>query len=150
MARQPWRVILLAVVVMLGGVGPALGFPTYFTPNCGGCHANDSATCIGCHHHGGAGGSPGTATTSSPAVTLTLSASDAGSGVAQMRFSDDGVTFGNWVSYAAGFSWRLTSGSGIKTISVQFRDRAGNVSATYRDSINYQPPAGTRHWPAYR
>jgi hypothetical protein len=35
--------------------------------------------------------------------------------------------------------WRLTRGEGKKTVYVQYKDRTGNVSATTKDTINYQP-----------
>jgi hypothetical protein len=57
------RVILLVTVGTVIGIGSAMGRSGYFSANCASCHTNDSETCIGCHHHGGAGGSPGTATT---------------------------------------------------------------------------------------
>ena len=37
--------------------------------------------------------------TNSAATTLTLSASDAGSGLVDMRLSDDGVNYGLWVPF---------------------------------------------------
>lgn len=72
--------------------------------------------------------------TSSTAVTLTLSADDQGSGVSKMRFSNDGSTWSNWVTLAATRSWTLTSGDGMKHVSAQFNDVAGNIS-TFADSI---------------
>ena len=63
--------------------------------------------------------------TNTTGVTLTLLATDAGSGVSQMRFSNDGSTWSSWEPYATSKSWSLESGSGVKNVLVQFRDNAG-------------------------
>ena len=78
------------------------------------------------------------------AVMLTLSASDTGgSGLSQMRFSNDGVTFSAWETYATSKSWTLASGDGVKTVYVQFRDNANNVSTSYSDDIALDGTAPT-------
>ena len=79
----------------------------------------------------------GAASTNSQSVILTLSATDTTSGVAYMRFSADGITWSAWEPYATGKSWTLTSGSGSKTVYVQFVDTAGNISMTSSDTIEY-------------
>ncbi len=71
----------------------------------------------------------------STSVALTLSASDTGSGIDQMRFSNNGTSWSGWEPYAPGKSWTLTSGDGPKTVYVQYRDIAENVSSTYSDGI---------------
>ncbi|MCL4786898.1 MAG: DNRLRE domain-containing protein [Verrucomicrobia bacterium] len=79
-----------------------------------------------------------------------LSASDTHSGVNQMRFSNDGGTWSDWESFAASKSnWDLSayggnSAPGTKTVFVQYRDSAGNVSATSADSIELLGPPATR------
>ena len=79
--------------------------------------------------------------TNSTSVTLTLSASDPnidgypGSGVNQMRFKNDGGSWSSWQSYGTTKSWTMVSGSGYKTVWVQFSDNLGNISA-YSDTIN--------------
>jgi len=70
----------------------------------------------------------------SAAVTLGQSASDpngaSGSGVSQMRFSNNGgSTWSGWESYAATKAWTLLSGDGDKSVSIQVRDAAGNVAS---------------------
>lgn len=75
---------------------------------------------------------------STTAVTLTLSAQDAGSGMgtgAQMQFSSNNSTWTAAESYAGSKSWTLNSGDGTKTVYVKFKDAAGNWSAAYSDSI---------------
>jgi hypothetical protein len=62
----------------------------------------------------------GAATTDQAAVTLSLTATDNASGVAQMRFSNDGTTFGMPVAFAATAPWTLASGNGTKTVHAQF------------------------------
>ncbi len=69
------------------------------------------------------------------AVTLNLSAQDAGSGVSQMQFSNDGL---NW-SVAEVFStvknWVLAAGEGLKTVFVKFMDAMGNWSQAISSQI---------------
>ncbi len=62
-------------------------------------------------------------------VTLTLSGDDGtGSGVADMQFSNDNAAWSGWEAYAASKAWDLATGDGVKTVYVQFRDAAGNIS----------------------
>ncbi|OGH91365.1 MAG: hypothetical protein A2534_03750 [Candidatus Magasanikbacteria bacterium RIFOXYD2_FULL_39_9] len=78
----------------------------------------------------------GATTTTLVTTTLTLSATDNASGVAQMRFSNDGVNFSAPVQYVTSASWTLASGNGLKTVYVQYRDGAGNwSSAVIADTI---------------
>lgn len=64
------------------------------------------------------GGAP---TTGSPAVILTINASDA-DGVTKMRFSNDGVNYSADEPYAPGKAWELAPGDGVKTVYVRFTD----------------------------
>jgi len=69
-------------------------------------------------------------------VVLTLSASDTGgSGVSQMQFSYDGVTFGAAIAYNTTTLYTLPSGDGLKFVYVRYVDGAGNVSLVYSDGI---------------
>ncbi len=76
-------------------------------------------------------------------VTLRLSASDALSGVASMRFSSDGKTWGPWKTYtSAPMTHDLStlggnSSPGAKNVFSMVRDRAGNTSNTRLESILY-------------
>jgi hypothetical protein len=84
----------------------------------------------------------GAASTASRSVTLRLSASDPSpaSGVAYMRFRNGGTTtWSSWLAYSTSKSWRLTAGAGTKTVYVQYKDRAGNVSAAASDTIRFRP-----------
>ena len=84
--------------------------------------------------------------TNTTAVTLELSASDAGSGVADMRFSNDGLTWSGWEPYAASKAWTLASGDGLKTVYAQYRDHTNNVSTgpiTDNITLDTIPPTGT-------
>jgi hypothetical protein len=76
-------------------------------------------------------------------VTLTLSASDPSpaSGVTQMRLSNtqSGLASASWEAYATRRSWTLSSGTGTKTVYVQYRDAAANISAAAQDTIQYKP-----------
>jgi WD40 repeat protein len=84
----------------------------------------------------------GAATTGSTIVTLKIQANDNLSGVAQMRFSNDGRTWSDWESFSSTRSnWDLAryGGSvnqrGPKTVYAQLQDRAGNVSQTFSATI---------------
>lgn len=86
----------------------------------------------------------GAASTNSPLVTLTLSASDTGgSGLSQMRFSNDNTTWGSWQAYGTPRSWMLSSGNGTKTVYAQYCDAAGNVSTLYSDTISMTSTSST-------
>jgi hypothetical protein len=77
----------------------------------------------------------GAAYTNTTSVTLTLSASDATSGVAQMCLSNTG-TCTSWETYATSKAWTLTSGDGTKTVYVWYKDGAGNANTSaYSDTI---------------
>jgi len=81
--------------------------------------------------------------TESTSVNLALSAGDAGSGMAEMRFSNNGTSWSNWESYGTSKAWTLATGDGVKTVSVQFRDNAGNVSQAATDTITLDTTAPT-------
>ncbi len=69
-------------------------------------------------------------------MSLSLSATDTGSGVGEMRFSNAAGEWSSWVPYAATRSgWYLPDGDGVKTVYAQFRDKTGNTSATASDTI---------------
>ncbi|OLS14049.1 MAG: 5'-nucleotidase [Promethearchaeota archaeon CR_4] len=61
----------------------------------------------------------GAAETAIPAVTLTLSASNA----TEMRFSNDGITYSAWEAYNTTKIWTLESGAGVKTVYFKARNR---------------------------
>ena len=87
----------------------------------------------------------GTAWTNSTTTTLTLSATDGGSGVSQMRFSNDNTGWSTWETYGTSKTWAMTAGAGTKTVYVQFRDVAGNASGSFSDTIGVEltPPVTT-------
>ncbi|MCD6506399.1 PQQ-binding-like beta-propeller repeat protein [Candidatus Poribacteria bacterium] len=80
----------------------------------------------------------GAETANSAPVTLTLSASDAISGMgegAQMRFSNDGDTWSTPEPFSTTKQWTLSSGDGTKTVYVKYKDVAGNWSDAFSDTI---------------
>ena len=86
----------------------------------------------------------GETTTSSKLVAVTLTSSDgAGSGVTEMRFSEDKLTWLNWENVLPTKNWSFTGSSGLKNLYVQFRDAAGNVSVANMASITYQESSGS-------
>jgi hypothetical protein len=85
--------------------------------------------------------------TSSAIVTLTTSTQDGqGSGVAQMRFRNEGDSWSTWITYTTSpTSWTLQNGDGNKRVYAQFKDKAGNTSPETYDEIilDTEPPTTT-------
>jgi len=72
----------------------------------------------------------------STSMTLTLNASDATSGVDQIRYSNDGVWDTEpWETYSLTKAWTLTVGDGTKKVYFQIKDNSGLMSITYSDTI---------------
>ncbi|HEY5539839.1 MAG TPA: cytochrome c3 family protein, partial [Coriobacteriia bacterium] len=93
----------------------------------------------------------GSAATSQTAVTLALFAADSGSGLHQMRFSNDNSTWSDWQAYSTSASWTLATGDGAKTVYAQFKDNADNVTSTaisHTIVLDTQGPAVTIGSPA--
>ncbi len=69
--------------------------------------------------------------------------SDGESGVSEMRFSNDNAAWSDWEAVANSKGWNLlsdaggTAGDGTKSVYVQIRDLAGNVSDAASDGIYY-------------
>jgi chitodextrinase len=80
--------------------------------------------------------------TKSATVTLSLAATDVGSSVTEMRFSNGG-TYSLPESFAVTKSWTLSAGNGGKTVSVQFKDASGAWSQGLSDTITYDSIAPT-------
>lgn len=81
--------------------------------------------------------------TDSLQVMLSLSAVDFESGMgqgAQMCFSNDGVTWSTPEAYQVTKTWLLSSGEGVKTVYVKFKDASGNWMVNpVSDTIAYIP-----------
>ena len=78
----------------------------------------------------------GSADTGVTGVMLSLSYADAGSGVSQVRLSNDGTWDTEpWETPAAVRGWTLPSGDGTKTVYFQIRDNGGLISSTSSDTI---------------
>jgi len=73
--------------------------------------------------------------TNSSSVNITLSANDALSGVAHMRFSNDSISWTDWKTYSSNIGWQLTEDEGEKEVYAQLRDNAGLISETYFATI---------------
>jgi hypothetical protein len=88
----------------------------------------------------------GVAYTNNKTVSLTLTASDATSGLSQMRLSTDGVfDTEQWENYTNSKFLSLTGGDETKTVYVQFKDKAGLESSSLSDTIllDTTPPTGS-------
>jgi len=81
----------------------------------------------------------GAAVVTQTQVALTLAASDA-HGVTHIRLRNGTAAWSAWEPFAESRTWTLPVQEGERVVYVQFRDPAGNVSATYSDPIVYQFP----------
>jgi len=87
----------------------------------------------------------GASTTYSLIVTLQVQAHDSLSGVSEMRFSNDGRTWSGWEPFKeTRNNWDLSRfggnpNKGSKTVWGQVKDRAGNISRSFKASINFIP-----------
>ncbi len=84
-------------------------------------------------------------------VTLSISAQDEGSGAYQMRLSNDGRSWTEWEPLREKRLWDLTDPAyggnpdlGTKTVYLQLRDRAGNVSDPIAAQIELVQPKEVR------
>jgi hypothetical protein len=86
----------------------------------------------------------GAAGTASRNVTLTLAATDAGTGVTQARISNTAdFAAATVVPFATSVPWTLPAGDGTKTVYVRFLDALGNQSGTVTDTITLDQTAPT-------
>jgi len=81
-----------------------------------------------------AGGDPFTLSRNLP---LTISATDTASGVDAMRFREPGssASWGEWIAYSTSHVYTVRQSDGAKTVEVQVRDRAGNLSVDTSNSV---------------
>lgn len=79
----------------------------------------------------------GDAGTVSRDVTLSLTYSDAASGVDKCRYSNDATFPDKWEACSNTKSWKLTKDYGTKTVYYQVRDNAGKTK-DLSDSIDYK------------
>ncbi|MBI5528502.1 MAG: carboxypeptidase regulatory-like domain-containing protein, partial [Deltaproteobacteria bacterium] len=80
--------------------------------------------------------------TAGTAASATLSAS----GASKVRFTGDisavaGGAVGEWMDIASPQGFTFTTGDGLKTVSAQFKDDAGNVTAPATDSVTLDQTA---------
>ncbi len=77
-------------------------------------------------------------------VRVDLPLQGAAAQVTEMRLSSDGIAWGVWQPYVTPVLYTLAAGDGPKSVYVQFRDAAGNVSPGYsaRVEVVTAPPLG--------
>jgi hypothetical protein len=78
--------------------------------------------------------------TDSTKVTLSLNAIDETSGVYQMCFSMDSITWSDWEDYSNSTTYNLTARSGEITIYYRVKDKAGNIANPTIDTITFNEP----------
>jgi hypothetical protein len=71
----------------------------------------------------------GAATTTTPSVTLALTATSFNGNITQMRFSSDNLNWTGWEPYAPSKAWTLSSDGGLKSVYAQYQDDTGAVSS---------------------
>jgi hypothetical protein len=77
--------------------------------------------------------------TTSHLVALSLNYSDSGSGVYEVRYSNDGVwDTETWEAPLNSKSWNLGLEEGLRTVYYQIKDHAGRIT-TLHDNITYKP-----------
>lgn len=76
----------------------------------------------------------GAAYSKTAALTISVAASDGGSGLAKVALSNDGT---NWTTrtYGASQSWTLPATNGTRRVYAKWQDKAGNWSAAKSDTI---------------
>lgn len=87
----------------------------------------------------------GSAMTASRHVSLELSATDAGSGVSGVAVSNGPLTCASaaYEPFTPTRAWTLTAGDGEKTVTVCFRDAAGNSASAFAQTVlDTTPPSG--------
>ena len=85
----------------------------------------------------------GAATTTTTSVTLTLTYTDSGSGVYQVRYGNSGQPWSAWEAPSVTKAWTLTSGAGLKTVYYQIKDNAG-LTSIYSDDITLTSTFGLK------
>jgi hypothetical protein len=83
--------------------------------------------------------------TNSTTITLTIYASDTGSGESQMWFSLDGVQWSNWEQYSNDKVLDLPSDDGEKIVYLRISDKANNTAEPVCEKIilDTEPPIGS-------
>lgn len=138
-------VVLFALVLAWSGVGAEFGqtplaYAHPAVPSVGAQAADHAAPRITSFQI-----EQGAATTRTAQVTLTVQASDAGSGLTGLGISNDGVIWSSWLPYSESAQWMLPPGAaGPRTVYARVRDGAGNVSAAARASIVLDPSGAGR------
>ncbi len=83
----------------------------------------------------------GASTVTSSEITLSLTGYDAGSGVDQMRFSADGGTgWSGWETFSTVAPFTLSAGNGTRQVQCQLKDKSGQISEVFTDSIVVEIP----------
>ncbi|MHA2186549.1 MAG: hypothetical protein ACXAAI_16285, partial [Promethearchaeota archaeon] len=78
-------------------------------------------------------------------ITLTLTSNDATSGIDQVRYSNDGISWTTWETPSVNKLWTLSTGDGIsKTVYYEIRDNAGlTYQATDTIGLDTADPTGS-------
>jgi len=77
----------------------------------------------------------GAAATNGPSIDVRVAAYDAVSGLARMRFSQDGTTWTDWSAFSGSVKLELVLGDGSRTVYCQVGDAVGNAAAPAQATI---------------
>jgi hypothetical protein len=85
----------------------------------------------------------GAAVTAVPAVKLFNTFTETGSGVSQYRVADTSgdLATATWIAFVNPADYTLPAGDGVKTVWIQLKDTAGNLSAAFSDTITLDSTA---------
>lgn len=84
--------------------------------------------------------------TAAATITVTMSLTDACTPIQARLSNDGGATWGTWVTYDPlnpTVAWALTTGDGLKTVSFQTKDAAGNTATFTNATITLDTTAPT-------
>lgn len=86
----------------------------------------------------------GASSVATATVSLTVTATDLGSGIRHMSLSNDGgQTWGPWIGYSRSSTHNLPGPDGSKLLAIRIRDQVGNVSDTVTRTVTLDRTAPT-------
>lgn len=75
--------------------------------------------------------------TNNKSVAVELTATDLHGPIDMQLSTNGGTTWGSWEAFTASKLVTIPETEGVRTISVRYRDAAGNISTTYSDTVIY-------------
>ncbi|MBO1514014.1 LamG-like jellyroll fold domain-containing protein [Metabacillus bambusae] len=88
--------------------------------------------------------------TNKSTANLSLEAKDDISGVSQVRYSTNAKEWSEWEEFKPSIELTLPAGDGEKTVFVEFKDHAGNISESYQQKITLDTTAPVIEFTGYK